>query len=144
MKFNKLKLFTLVIALASLISCSKKSTSKSNTELLTQSSWKVVSGGLDLDKNGTVDAELVTDCVKDNSVTFVTGGTGTIDEGATKCDSGDPQTESFAWLFKNGEKELEFDGESFTILSLSDNQLKIYFDYNNDGAIQRTVYILNH
>ena len=45
-------------------------------------------------------------CYKDNIVTFMLRGTGTADEGATKCNPGDPQTAAFTWSFQTSETVL--------------------------------------
>jgi hypothetical protein len=45
-------------------------------------------------------------CEKDNFIKLTTTGTGTFDEGATKCDPTDPQTEPFNWNFTNNEATL--------------------------------------
>jgi len=56
------------------ISCKKStSSSKSNTTYVTQTSWKIQSVGVDLDKNGTVDADATSSlqgCQLDNIYTF--------------------------------------------------------------------------
>ena len=147
MKSNLFKLVALIIATATISACSKKETTKSNTELLTQGTWKFSSAGLDADKNGTVDAEdgAILACEKDNIATFNTGGSGSYDEGPSKCDPADPQISSFTWQFKNGEKELEFNGDTFTIFSISDTQLKVYFEGDpGNGTILRYLIIMTH
>ena len=147
MKSNLYKLFALLIATVAVIACSKKATTKSNTELLTQGTWKFASAGLDADKNGSVDMEdgTIQACDKDNTATFNAGDTGFNDEGATKCDISAPQTKAFTWHFKNAEKDLEFDGKTFTILSINDSQLKVYFDSDlGGGNIVRYLLILTH
>jgi hypothetical protein len=145
MKSNLFKLLALLVVVASLSGCSKSSTSKSKTELLTQAGWKITSTGIDADKNGTVDSDVAEACEKDNTLTFAVGGTGLMEEGATKCDPTDPQTAAFAWQLKNGEKDLEFEGETFTILVLSDTQLKLYYEFDaGGGTMVRVVIILTH
>ena len=146
MKFKTIKFFTLVLAVASLAACSKKGTTKSKTELLTQSAWKYASAGIDTDKNGTVDVEdgSINSCEKDNSATFITGGTGSYDEGATKCSPSDPQTTTFTWQFKNEEKELEFDGDIYQLLSIDENNIKLYYDIVLGDNTTRFLVILKH
>lgn len=145
MKSNLLKTAAVVMAVATLTACSKGSSKKSNTELLTKAAWKLQTGGLDADKNGTVDLEDSFEaCELDNLITFVTGGTGTVDEGPTKCDPADDQSTSFAWQFKNDEKEIEFDGESYKIYSIDDTNLKIYFEETSGGTTVRYLFILKH
>ena len=147
MKTNALKLFAFLIAVTIGTACSKNETKKSNSELIAQGTWKFASAGLDSDKNGTVDMEdgSIEPCEKDNIATFNIGGTGSYDEGATKCDISAPQTKAFTWQFKNAEKELEFDGDTFTIFSISDTQLKVYFEGDpGNGTILRYLIIMTH
>jgi len=99
---------------------------KSKTELLSQGTWRfstATSGGTDI--SGALQA-----CIKDNIYTFVALGTGTMDEGATKCNGGDPQTNPFTWNFTSNETVLHvstvlFPGGSndFTVVSISETQL---------------------
>jgi hypothetical protein len=147
MKSNLLKMFVLLLSAASMTACSKSGgDKKSNVELLTKAAWKYQIAGLDSDKNGTVDMESqdIEDCNKDDLATFATGGTGTIDEGATKCDAGDPQSYSFTWQFKNNETELEYDGEVYKVLSIDDSNLKVYYDYDFGGTTFRFLLIFKH
>ena len=110
-------------------SCKKHSTApaqKTKTELITQASWKFDNakvGGND------VSAFLQT-CQKDNILYFSANGTGTVDEGATKCNSGDPQTNPFTWSFLSNETMLHvsatfFSGGSgdITLITLTETQL---------------------
>src|SRR5574343_664654 len=141
----KKQLFSILLpalVLISLASC-KKDSKKSNMELITQSAWKLQTVGIDGDKNGTVDLEDAVDaCTKDDLTTFATNGTGTVDEGASKCDPADPQTTSFTWSFANNETELNFDGDNFKILSLDGSYLKIYFEGDlGTGTIVRYLVI---
>ena len=144
----KKQLFSILLpalVLISLASC-KKDSKKSNMELITQAAWKLQTVGIDGDKNGTVDLEDAVDaCTKDDLTTFATNGTGTVDEGASKCDPADPQSTSFTWSFANNETELNFDGDNFKILSLDGSYLKIYFEGDlGTGTIVRYLVILGH
>ena len=99
---------------------------KTKTELISQSTWKFSAatvGGTNV--SGSLQA-----CQKDNIMTFVAAGTGTIDEGPTKCNSGDPQTNPFTWNFVSSETVVHvsavlFTGGSndFTIVSLTATEL---------------------
>lgn len=152
MKTFLLKSVLPVAAFVSVIACSdKKGTPKSNTEILSQASWKFESEGLDLDKNGTIDMPSgeVEDCTKDDILTFAANGTGTRDEGTSKCEGTDPQTSSFNWQFKNSEKELSvdipiFQGRSFNLHTLNDASLKAYVDIDTLGTSIRAWVTLKH
>jgi hypothetical protein len=121
------------IIICFLMSCSKDEEPKtsSGSTNITSSSWKYESGGVDIDKNGSIDLALSTissigPCRLDNTATFHTDGTGTTDEGATKCNAADPQTQAFTWSFQNNESILNIGGNGligtggqFRIITLS-------------------------
>lgn len=78
---------------------------KAKVQLITSATWKYDTAAIDVDKNGTPDQVLppgaIASCEKDNTITFKSDSTGTLNEGATKCDPSDPQTTSFKWWFKD-------------------------------------------
>src|SRR5690242_8249344 len=103
MKGGFIGLMAFCLLLPSFFSCKKSSDSssgKSKTTLATQSSWKIQSLGMDLNKDGTVDLDATSQlpgCQLDNVYTLKSDGTGTADEGATKCNSTDPQSSAISW-----------------------------------------------
>ena len=144
----------IVIFLATVfvIACKKESDSNNNnagktkTELITSSTWK-----FDNAKLGVVDVSgFFDDCEKDNTVTFVSNGTGSIDEGATKCDPADPQNVPFDWTFQNNETSIHtttplFPGTGdFTISTLSETQLAVARDAVIAGITQSFVITMKH
>lgn len=137
------KLFSLIILAAVMMTvlpaCSKEdddpAPTETKTQLLIKSTWKFekAEAGLLGDISSQLDA-----CLKDNLLTFTaasatsTSGTGTIDEGPTKCDPSNPQTGSFNWELLNNGTTLRssvvlFPGGStdFTIVSLTGTNLVI-------------------
>ncbi len=113
---------------------------KSKTVLLTQSIWKLQSVSVDLNKDGTGDADATSyfqSCDLDNTYNFKTDGTGIMDEGATICDSADPQTQPFTWTFTTNETILsgnfKFSNGDATLISLNDTNLVVSYD-NNFGT----------
>ncbi|MBL0130356.1 MAG: lipocalin family protein [Chitinophagaceae bacterium] len=131
---KQLSLFIFLLTFSSLLfySCSNKDTTpapKTKTQLLTQSTWKfkgATVGGADF--SGSLQA-----CQKDNLLTFVSTGTGTLDEGTAKCTVTDPQTNPFTWNFATNETILHistilFTGgnSDFTIVSLTETSLVVY------------------
>ena len=120
---------------------------KTNTELVTQSTWK-----FDNAKVGGNDVSaFVQVCQKDNIITFVSTGSGTLDEGASKCNSGDPQTTPFTWNFASNETVLHvstllFTGGSsdFTIVALSETQLILSQNITISGTTQNAVITFKH
>jgi Lipocalin-like domain len=113
-------------------------TSKTKTELISQGTWKFSSATV-----GGADASAYLQaCQKDNIYTFVVAGTGTIDEGALKCNGSDPQTNPFTWNFASNETMLHistvlFTGGSndFTLVSLTETQLVGSQNYPPYGTI---------
>lgn len=68
----------------------------SKYEILTSDKWKVTEASLDPDasEENINFLDGIDDCQKDNYYSFNTSGSITMDEGATKCASGDPQTKT--------------------------------------------------
>jgi hypothetical protein len=100
----------------------------SKTALISQGTWKFSNA-----KIGSIDVSAgVSACQKDNIATFNINGTGSIDEGPTKCAAGDPQTSNYTWAFQTSETQLFistplFTGGSslFTLVSLTATQLVV-------------------
>ena len=85
------------------------------TDHITSSAWKYESGGVDQDRNGTIDftfaaTGVLEPCVLDNTGTFLANNTGTTDEGLTKCSPTIPQTSIFNWSFTNNETMINISG----------------------------------
>ena len=140
MKYTFLALVTLL-----LISCGKDDDNDqpqqpTKTDLVTKSSWKYESGGIDQDKNGTVDINfsslpgVLQPCILDNTATFAANGSGTTDEGATKCSPSAPQTGVFAWAFASNETAMNISGSvlglggQFKIVALTDTKFTLSKD----------------
>jgi hypothetical protein len=134
-----LSAFVIVISFAN-SSCKKKdkvTPPKTKTELITSAAWKYESAGIDSDNNGTIDIPIPATglgslpvCQTDNVSTLVSNGTGTVDEGPTKCAPADPQSAAFTWAFQTNETEINFSGAVvagqsgvFKIITLNDINL---------------------
>ena len=135
-----LSLLSFLSAVLILGSCQKDDsndpTTKTKTELITLKAWKYNDAKIDADNNGTGDqaipAGVIEACQTYNNITFATSGSGTIDEGPTKCDAGDPQSIPFTWSFKSNETIINFSsplfagfGGDFKIISLTETELII-------------------
>jgi len=111
-------LLTLIAAFVLSIGACKKDAAKSKTELLTQSSWKV----LKLEERTgagpwTEVLPLPPACDRDNINIFRTNGTFEENEGATKCNPADPQIVSTgSWSFITNETQLQVPGGPGTLL----------------------------
>ena len=138
---KKLLFFLPVLILA--VSCDNDDdddtpSGSTKTQTLTQTTWKFESAGIDADKNGTMDQDIssqINACVKDNTVKFEANGTGTSDEGATKCPTSPTQTVPFTWAFASNETVLSISGNAvaglggqFKIITLTDTRLSLSKD----------------
>lgn len=132
--------YAVVVILLLVTACKKDNDSPGKAELLTSAEWKYDNGGIDQDRNGTIDIPLATTglllpCMMDNTGLFKMDGTGTTDEGPTKCDPSLPQTTSFTWKFSNNDTEIEVIGTGlfglggkFKILALTDTKFSLSKD----------------
>lgn len=139
-------------------SCKKKDSDSSGSgtnkiSLLTQSSWQFNNAGIDADKNRTIEQDLsslINPCLKDNTVVFAYSGSGsgTVNEGASKCDPNDPQTIAFTWIFTNNETAININGNAiagkggeYKIATLTDTQLSLWKDTAISGF--QTTFLVN-
>ncbi len=121
--------FILVLFVAS--SCGKEDDPivvKTKTQLLSQGTWKFKSATF----AGSDVSSSIQSCQRDNILAFVSTGTGSADEGLTKCNMSDPQTNPFAWNFQSGETILFisttlFTGGSstFDLITLTETELVV-------------------
>ena len=149
------KLFLLTIASLAFFSCKKDDSSSSGgtskTTFVSQQSWKFNNAGLDPDKNGTIDLDVSSQIpayVTDNTISFSTNGSGTVDEGASKNNSADPQTIPFTWNFASNETLININGAAiagkggqFKILTLNGTQFSLSKDTVVLGT--QTAFIVN-
>jgi hypothetical protein len=137
--------------------CSKSSSSSSAAKpdadslLITSAAWKFNSSGYNLSGGGTITIvdTTVTACQKDNTYTFLADSAGTMDEGATKCNAGDPQTQPFNWYFMNKDAVLHITSNTIlngdlNIFSLNASSMVIYKDTLFLGAPIRYVVQFSH
>jgi hypothetical protein len=129
-------------------SCGNKSDNtpppKTKTQLLTQANWKFKSATIGgADATGQVQA-----CQRDNVLTFLSNGNGSGDEGATKCNAGDPQTYTFTWNFASGETVIHTSSPlftngatDFTLVSLTEAELVVQMLYTPPVGPAATVVI---
>ena len=116
------------VALILFIPACKKDKAQSKTELLTSRSWKIIAAVSDDDGNGsyeTDDFAFFPPCFKDNFLSFNTNGQVVQDEGLTKCDVADPQTETSTWSFSNNETNITIDADTYDLMELRSSTLKV-------------------
>jgi len=128
-------LYLLGFALPLLLACKKEennSPPKTKTQLLTQSSWRFSSATA----NGSDASGYLQACQKDNIYTFAAAGTGSMDEGPTRCNMSDPQSTPFTWNFASNETVLHISTQLFSgtsndmmIEALTETQLIVTFPY---------------
>lgn len=135
--------FLAMATMAFFSSCKKDkdddNTGNGKTDLITNGSWKISAVHEKLGENPWVDitAQEYEDCELDDRIQFSKPNIVTTDEGATKCDPSNPQTDTGTWKFVNGEQEIELAGEEFHIDELTATSLKI----SVSGALDGFTYI---
>ncbi|HEU4634279.1 MAG TPA: hypothetical protein VFS22_09855 [Flavisolibacter sp.] len=153
-----MKLFILAMAVCIVfISCDKDSSDNNGptkTELITKASWKFEDAGADATKDGSIDisfASQLPTCLTDNTLTLSAGGSGTVDEGTSKCDPSIPQSTAVTWSFANNESFLNLGGGGllgitgqFKIVTLTDASLALSKDTTLQGLQSSFIIKLKH
>jgi hypothetical protein len=151
MKKQFLSLLSLIsISFLVIMGCKKDDApppAPTKTQLISQSTWKFSGATV----GGTDVSAFLQTCQKDNILTFAAAGTGSADEGPTKCNAGDPQTNPFTWSFMSSETILHvstvlFTGGSsdFTLVSMSATQLVLSQNVTISGSSQNAVVTFIH
>ncbi len=155
MKKNILHMALMLLVSAAILtasSCKKDDDEqKSKTDLITSGSWKVTNMIVDppIVMEGMEFSDLfafMPDCAKDDFMTFHSDGTVVNDEGASKCDAGDPQTSTGTWSFNDAETQIimqEDQGNvAYDLINLTDTNLEIGADMQVDlGSGTETYYV---
>ncbi len=121
-----MKKYTLAFAFLALLGACKKDDNKTATtsgaSALTSGYWKLSSSTSLVEFPAPVGPQntdlfaMLPECEKDNVFTFNANNTTTIDEGATKCSPGDPQTETVGnWQLTNNDTRLFFTHQGIDI-----------------------------
>ena len=79
------------------------------------------------------------DCVKDNTLSLSANGSGTVDEGASKCDQSSAQSTTISWSFANNETVLQLGGDG--IAGINGNVKIVTLDQNNLVLSKDTTYM---
>lgn len=101
------KVLILIALLPFVFSCKKDEPAPSNTAKLTGKNWKMTAYTISPGILGQTNLYAgMSACEKDDFTTYNTNGTSVDDEGATKCNSSDPQTTSGTWSWGANETTL--------------------------------------
>lgn len=119
--------------------------------ILTAGKWQLTDVGVTIPGAGTVSIYSQIDaCITDNFYTFAASGTVTVDEGATKCNSGDPQQSSGDWKLLNNNTQLKWvdpvsgtDATS-TVLQLDNSILKVQDTTTYNGNSVTAIATFTH
>jgi hypothetical protein len=151
-----MKKCTLLLALVALLgSCKKDNDNPAPAATdLTTGSWKMSASTAVVEFPAPVGTQttdlfaLLPACDVDNTFKFNTDNSVTIDEGATKCDPNDPQTETDGvWTLSNNNTKFNFDYKGATIsgdvltMNSSTFVLKYVTNVNNIKSTTTTTYV---
>lgn len=143
---------------------------KTKTEMLTTNGWLMTSGtitpSIEVDIFGTTvvistywellaainGSSTAEPCLKDNLMYFKTDSTLTLDEGPTKCDPADPQTEDGGkWMFNKDESEITFtafpydplkEPRTLEIVTLTRSEMDLRMEYTFNGPSDTTDHVI--
>lgn len=141
MKMIRILSLTALCALA-FVAC-KKDDDVTKTEMLAGGKWTLTSLTVSpaIVIGGTSFTDLFSTypaCSKDDFQTFATDGTYTYDEGATKCDPSDVQTDTGTWSFNTAETQLTLNGTGYSdvweIVNLSATEMTSKYTFVEGGV----------
>jgi hypothetical protein len=122
---------TKLIALAAfsilfLASCKKDKNEESKTDILTKSSWKLDTYGLDTDGDLKLTGNEIQmrDCDQDDIITFTKNGATTFNVGADNCQGSVSSSES-TWQFFDNEATIDYKGYKMVIETLTNSKFEI-------------------
>lgn len=153
-----MKYFAILLFIISFWACSEKETTPapSNTQMISEGSWKYESGGADMNRDGSIDVTFesvgaIPACRLDNTATFNANGSGIADEGTTKCNTSDPQTLPFTWNFSNNETRVNITGPGvfgisgqFNLVALNRTRMTLSKDTTISSVNASVIVNLKH
>lgn len=133
-----LPILLIVFIFTTATSCKKKGAEEpgvqlsAKTVLLTKSNWILTNNETKVGAGGTWGSNYqgIYDCKKDDLLKFNTDKAGVADEGATKCNTTDPQSVPFSWTFGDNETKLTFQNFTASIDVLTETSLVITYTDN--------------
>ena len=130
------------IIMIAIFSCKKEDTKPvTKSDFLTSGTWAVTDVVSDDDGDGTYETHDFPDfeaCYRDNIYTFHSDGKWEMNEGASKCDPGDPQSDTALWQLINNEKDIILGVDTYSIVELSETTLRVKLMYDDIRSSQVT------
>ena len=126
-KYGLLKIVLAGILLVVLPCCKKQTAEVNKMDIITAGTWQLT-GYTAYEITGETDVySTYTSCRKDDYLKFNKDGTAEINEGPTKCNSTDQQSQLIQWKFldDSGHK-IEINGVEYIIDTLDDNNFRIH------------------
>lgn len=141
--FSKWTILTFIAGILT-TSCSDRTPSGKDMELLTGSPWKYEKAGFDND-DGTFDAldPHIAGSERDNTIIFCKDGTGYSQFGH-KSRNGNPDSLPFIWAFQKGDSTIYFQDNYYKVRELSPHRFEIYADQQLGGTSIRYTIVLKH
>jgi len=145
LKIQSITLLLMTTIITTALSCKKDEddkTSKTKTELITTGTWKLTAytstPAYDWYGNGVFATNILAalnPCEADGFDTYKTNGTAEINEGALKCDAGDPQTFTANWQFTNNESKIMYDGfDEYELVDLTETTMRLQQTFVENGV----------
>ena len=136
--------FYALIILVAFASCKKEDNKpKTKSDFLTSGTWSVTAVTSDDDGDGTYETNDFADfvaCYKDNFYSFHADGIWELNEGPTKCEDIDPQTDTDHWQLTNNETNIILATDTYIIQELTNMSLviKLVLDDNRSSLVTFT------
>ncbi len=138
-KKSFLYLTLLAIVALSFGACKKDDDDKSNREQLVDKNWKLaaLTANPAINFGGTLHPDIYAQlqaCDKDDLTIFKTDGVINFDDSAIRCSSVAPQIVLGVWTLNADETVIAVDGVNWTIVDLTDSQLKVTYAADPTGS----------
>lgn len=133
------KLFVFLLLVIASGACKKddEAAPVTKTNFLTTGTWVLSAVTSDEDGDGTYETNDFVDfldCYKDNFYTFHPNGSWEMNEGPSKCDPGDPQTESSTWQLTDNDSNIQLAYDTYSVQQLTNSTLQIKLSLNDNRS----------
>ncbi|CAN5497832.1 hypothetical protein BH11BAC2_BH11BAC2_12770 [soil metagenome] len=142
--FKKILSLLAIAGFLFFVTACQKDAQKSIKDKLEEGDWSIISSKVAPGFfNGTDTITdlyaIMDDCEKDNILRFFENNIVSIDEGATKCDSLDPQGINGTWAFIEDNTKIVYDADTFNLIEVTSDKLTFSFSNYDDSTTVRTV-----